>query len=340
MPTVVQTNPTLRDVAHNIGTNSKAGAIIEVLNQRQDILDDAAVFEANNGTHNKTSVRTGLPRGTWRRLNYGVQPEKSSRAEVQDSSGQLTSYSQIDKTLYDLQGANAKQWRMEEDASFIEGMGQNVIETIFYGSLTENIGKFNGLSMRYGNLIDPETNAAPANARNIIDAGGTGNNNASIWFVQWGKEKTHLFYPQGTQGGIRSEDHGQVTLKDANGGQYEGMESYYEWNVGLTVRDWRSVARICNIDVTALKNDASTGANLIDLLDDALALLGPEGSSRTAIYMPMKVYQTLRKQVSNFKNTNLSLEDFRGEGKRKIPAWDGKPIRITEQLLTTEARVV
>lgn len=340
MATVVQTNPTLRDVAHNIGTNSKAGAMINVLSTRMDVLDDAAVFEANNGTHNKTSVTTGLPKGTWRRLNYGVMPEKASRAVVQDSAGQLTSYSQIDKTLYELQAENAKQWRMEEDASFIEGMGQNVIETLFYGSLTENIGKFNGLALRYGALIDPETGVAPPNARNIIDAGGTGNNNASIWLVQWGKEKAHMFYPQGTKAGFSSEDHGQVTLKDVNGGQYEGMETYFEWNVGLTVRDWRSVVRIANIDVTALKSDASTGANLIDLLDDALAMLGPEGASRTAIYMPMKVYQALKKQITNFKNTNLTLEDFRGDGRRKVAAWDGKPIRVVEQLLTTEARVV
>ncbi|WP_262016400.1 hypothetical protein [Acinetobacter baumannii] len=41
MPTIVQTTPTLADVAHNIGTNSKVGAIIEVLNKRQDLLDDA-----------------------------------------------------------------------------------------------------------------------------------------------------------------------------------------------------------------------------------------------------------------------------------------------------------
>ena len=60
----VQTNPTLADVAHNIGTNSKVGAIIEVLNKRQDLLDDAVVLEANSGTHNKTSVRSGLPKGT------------------------------------------------------------------------------------------------------------------------------------------------------------------------------------------------------------------------------------------------------------------------------------
>ncbi len=340
MPTIVQTNPTLADVAHNIGTNTKVGKIIEVLNQRQDLLDDAVVLEANSGTQNKTSVRTGLPKGTWRKLNYGVQPEKSARVQVSDSTGQLTTYSEIDKTLYDLQGSNAPQWRMEEDAAFIEGLSQEVMQNIIYGDTTSDISKFNGLAIRYNNLIDPETGVAPANAQNIIDAGGTGANNTSIYIVQWAQDRTHLFYPQGTKAGLDIQDKGQVTLLDAQGGRYEGLRSYFQWDVGLSVRDWRSVVRIANIDVTQLKKDASTGANLIDLLDDALSLLPLAGSARVSIYMNRKVNTVLKGQVNYFKNVRLTLEDFRKDGSRKIQAWDGTPIRICDVILNTEARVV
>lgn len=340
MPTIVQNNPTLADVAHNIGNNSKVGKIIEVLNQRQDLLDDAVVLEANSGTQNKTSVRTGLPKGTWRKLNYGVQPEKTARVQVSDSTGQLTTYSEIDKTLYDLQGSNAPQWRSEEDAGFLEGLSQEVMQNIIYGDTTSDISKFNGLAIRYNNLIDPETGVAPASAANIIDAGGTGSNNTSIYIVQWAQDRTHLFYPQGTKAGLDIQDKGQVTLLDAQGGRYEGLRTYFQWDMGLSVRDWRSVVRIANIDVSLLKKDASTGANLIDLLDDALSLLPLAGSARVSIYMNRKVYTVLKGQTSNFKNTNLSLEDFRGDGKRKIHAWDGMPIRICDVILNTEARVV
>lgn len=340
MPTITQPNPTLSDVAHNIGTNSKVGKIIEVLNQRQDLLDDAVVLEANSGTHNKTSVRTGLPRGTWRLLNYGVQPEKSSRANVSDSTGQLTSYSRIDKTLYDLQGENAMNWRMEEDAAFLEGMSIEVMENIIYGDTSSNIAKFNGLATRYNYLIDPETGVAPANAANIINGGGTGSNNSSIYIVQWAQNKCHLFYPQGTQAGLVMLDKGQETVKDPQGGEYEALSSYFQWDVGLSVRDWRAVARVCNIDVSLLKNDASTGANLIDLIDEAMSRLPLAGSARTAIYMNRTVNNVLKKQVQNFKNTRLMMEDFRKDGSRKIATWDGVPIRICDVILNTEARVV
>lgn len=340
MPTIVQTNPTLADVAHNIGTNTKVGKVIEVLNQRQDLLDDAVVLEANSGTHNKTSVRTGLPKGTWRKLNYGVQPEKSARVQVTDSTGQLTSYSEVDKTLYDLQGENKDQWRQEEDSAFIEGMSQEVMENIIYGDMSSNVAKFNGFAIRYNHLIDPETGSAPANAANIIDAGGTGANNTSIYIVQWGSDKTHLFYPKGMQAGLDIQNKGQVTVEDENGGRYEALRTYFQWDVGLSVRDWRSVVRIANIDVMQLAKDAATGADLLDLLDQAIGLLPLAGSARTAIYMNRTVQGTLKQQVTYFKNTRLTKEDFRKEGGRKIDAYDGLPIRVCDVILNTETRVV
>nr|WP_258577674.1 hypothetical protein [Acinetobacter baumannii] len=94
-----------------------------------------------------------------------------------------------------------------------------------------------------------------------------------------GREKTHLFYPQGTQAGLDIQDKGQQTVLDAQGGRYEAMRTYFQWDVGLSVRDWRSVVRIANIDVSDLSKDASTGANLIDLLDEALSLLPLAGFS-------------------------------------------------------------
>nr|WP_262016398.1 hypothetical protein [Acinetobacter baumannii] len=40
--------------------------------------------------------------------------------------------------------------------------------------------------------------------------------------MQWGREKTHLFYPQGTQAGLDIQDKGHQTVLDAQGGRYEG----------------------------------------------------------------------------------------------------------------------
>jgi hypothetical protein len=41
-----------------------------------------------------------------------------------------------------------------------------------------------------------------------------------------------------------------VARADANGNTYQAYRDHFKWECGLTVRDWRYVVRICNIDVT------------------------------------------------------------------------------------------
>ncbi len=48
------------------------------------------------------------------------------------------------------------------------------------------------------------------NAQNIIDAGGTGTDNTSIWLV-WGENTVHGIFPKGQKAGIQMEDKGRDT---------------------------------------------------------------------------------------------------------------------------------
>ena len=89
--------------------------------------------EGNLPTGHRTSVRTGLPQGTWRQLNYGVQPTKSTTSQVTDACGMLETYSEIDKALADLNG-NTAEFRLSEDKAFLEGLSQQMAQTIFYGN--------------------------------------------------------------------------------------------------------------------------------------------------------------------------------------------------------------
>ncbi len=49
------------------------------------ILEDIPFIECNQGLHHMTTVRTDVPDGTWRKLNYGVKPVKSTTAQVADT---------------------------------------------------------------------------------------------------------------------------------------------------------------------------------------------------------------------------------------------------------------
>lgn len=331
MATLSTTNPTLADIAARLGPDGKIDPnIVEMLSETNEILDDMTFIEANGFTEHKTTIRSGLPSGTWRKLNYGVQPEKSRTVSVKDALGMLETYAEVDKALADLNG-NSAAWRLSEDRAFIEGLNQTAASTLFYGDSSLDPEKFTGLAPRYSSL-------SAENAMNIIDAGGTGSDNASIWLVVWGPNTCHGIYPKGSAAGLQSRDLGEDTLTDAAGGRYQGYRTHYKWDMGFTLRDWRYVVRIANIDVSDLTKNAASGADLIDLLTQAVELVPNIGMGRPVFYMPRKLRSFLRRQITNkVAASTLTMEDVGG---KKVVAFDGVPCRRTDALLLTEARVV
>lgn len=331
MPTLSTLNPTLADVASRMTADGGIDPqIVEMLNQSNEILDDMTVIEANGFTEHKTTVRSGLPTGTWRKLNYGVQPEKSKTVQVKDSLGMLETYAEIDKALADLNG-NSAAWRLSEDRAFIEGMNQTLGTTLFYGDSSVDSEKFMGLTPRYNSL-------SAENGINIIDAGGTGSDNASIWLIVWGPNTLHSIYPKGSKAGLSQRDLGEHTLTDAAGGKYQGYRTHYKWDMGLVLRDWRYAVRIANIDVSDLTKNASAGADLIDLMTQAIELIPNLGMGRPVFYMPRKLRSFLRRQITNkVAASTLSMDEVAG---KKVVTFDGVPCRRTDALLLTEARVV
>lgn len=331
MATLTATNPTLADVSARMTADGKIDPnIIEMLSETNEVLDDMTVIEANGFTEHKTTVRSGLPTGTWRKLNYGVQPEKSRTVAVKDSMGMLETYAEVDKALADLNG-NSASWRLSEDRAFIEGLNQTMASTLFYGDSSLDPEKFMGLAPRYNSL-------SAENGGNIIDAGGTGSDNASIWLVVWGPNTCHSIYPKGSAAGLQSRDLGEDTLIDAAGGRYQGYRTHYKWDLGATLRDWRFVVRIANIDVSDLTKNAASGADLIDLMTQALELIPNIGMGRPAFYMPRTLRSFLRRQITNkVASSTLTMEEVAG---KKVVTFDGVPCRRSDALLLTEARVV
>src|SRR3990172_5884992 len=125
------THPTLLDFANRQDPDGKIAAVAEILNQTNEILDDMVWQEGNLPTGNKTTVRTGLPAPTWRKIYGGVQPTKSTTAQITDNTGMLEAYAEVDKALADLNG-NTNEFRLSEDRAHIEGMSETLAQTIFY----------------------------------------------------------------------------------------------------------------------------------------------------------------------------------------------------------------
>lgn len=333
MSVLATTHPTLTDAAKRTDPDGKIADIVEILNQTNEINEDVVWIEGNLATGHRTTIRTGIPLPTWRRLYEGVDPSRSTTVQVTDNCGMLDNYAEVDKALADLNG-NTAAFRLSEERPIIEGFGQEVAQTIFYGNEGTAPAEFTGLAPRYNTV----TLANAQSADNVIDAGGAGSDNMSMWVVVWGPNTIHGIYPKGTKAGLDMQDKGQVTSETAGGvGKLmEVYRSYYTWKCGLTVRDWRYAVRVCNISKAALKGDLSSGPNLVSLLTRAIERIPNLSTGRAAIYANRTVRETLREQIVNVKNVRFGTEEVAG---KRVMMFDGIPFRRCDQLLETEARV-
>ncbi|NNW55507.1 MULTISPECIES: major capsid protein [unclassified Roseobacter] len=332
MAVLASNNPTLMDHAKALDPDGSIAAVVEILNQTNEMLADMTFIEGNLPTGHRTTIRTGLPAPTWRKLYGGVQPTKSTREQVTDSCGMLEAYAEVDKALADLNG-NTNEFRLSEARAHIEGMTQELQETAIYGNTDTTPQRFMGLAPRYNSK-------SAANGDNIIDAGGTGSDNRSIWLVVWSNETCHGIVPKGSQAGLQVNDKGQVTVEDAdgNGGRMEAYRTHFRMDAGLTLKDWRYVVRIANIDKSNLTADASSGANLPDLMFEATELIPSLGMGRAAFYMSRDVRTFYRQQLSNAtKQSTLMVKDVGGV--RSPMFQDEIPIRRVDKLAVDEARI-
>jgi hypothetical protein len=320
---------TFADWAKRYSTNGKLDMIIEQLAQKNEIVEDMILLEGNLPTGHKTTVRTGLPSGAWRMLNYGVPKGKSSTVQVTDTCGMLETYFEVDKALADLNG-NTASFRFGEGRAFLEGLSQQMAQTLMYGNTQTNPERFLGLAPRYNSL-------SAANAENIVDAGGSGSDNTSIWLVVWGPDTCHGIFPKGSKAGFQHKDLGEVTLEDGAGGQYQGYRDHFKWDMGLSLRDWRFVVRVANIDVSSLSSDMDYLKALIGKLVEAEERVPSLTAGRAAFYGNRTVRTALRKAILEKIANNLTQDTVGG---KIVTAFDRIPFRRVDQLLNTEARVV
>lgn len=329
MATIGNTNLTLSDWKQRLDPDGSVAAILELLMQENAILDQMVMVEGNKPDGHKTTVRTGLPDVTWRKLNYGVAASKSSTVQVTEAIGMLEAWGKVDKDLAEMNG-NTAQFRLGENQAFLQALNHEVSTTLFYGNTDVNPERFMGLAPRFS-----DGRAANAeNAENILNGGGS-SNCTSIWLVGWGDVTCHGIFPKGKVSGFQHSDEGIDRVEDGNGGFYKAYLDHYKWDLGLALRDWRYVVRIANIDVTALKADASSGADLVHLMGDALETI--QGiTSNAAFYCNRTIRKYLRQQFRTAKNVQLPLEMAGG---KRVAYFDEVPVHRCDAILNTESAV-
>lgn len=323
---------TLSDWAKRLDPQGKVPTIVELLSQTNEVLDDMLFMEGNLPTGHRTVVRTGLPTVAWRLLNQGVQPSKSTTAQIDEQCGMLEAWSEVDVKLAALNG-NAAAFRLSEAKAFIEAMNQEMASTLIYGNSSTAPEEFTGLSVRYGDL-------SAANAQNIIDAQGTGSDNSSIWLVCWGGQTIHGIFPKGSKAGLDHKDHGEQTIETSTGIGGTRMRAYQDqwtWDCGIALRDWRYAVRIANIDISNLVANSSA-ADLVELMTKAIHRIPSLNMGKCAFYMNRTCFQMLDIQRrADVAAGGMTYKEVDG---KMLYDFRGIPIRKVDALLETEARVV
>jgi hypothetical protein len=269
---------------------------------------------------------------TWGKLYKGIPQSKSRTTQVEDVTGFVEGLSSIDTRLLEISG-NENALRLSEASSYLEAIGQDVASKMFYGSDAANPEQFMGLAPRFNALTGAQ------NSNQIVDAGGAGSDNTSIWFIGWGENTCHTLYPKGTAAGVQRDDKGEQRVTDSDGNAYYVKEEMFRQHMGVAVKDWRYLVRIANIDVSNLQ---AGSVNLYDFMRKAYWKLQNRRipSGRFAIYCNRDVLEALDAESTNSNSSDnfARLRPMELQGK-EILSYRGMPLRETDALLNTEAAV-
>jgi hypothetical protein len=323
-------NLTLAEIVKRMDPDGKAAALVELLNQSNDILTDMNWMEGNLPTGHRTSVRVGLPTVAWRLLNAGITPSKSITAQIDEGCGILEAWSEVDIDVYKLNGETAA-FRLSEARAFIEAMNQELARVLFYGNAGLNQEQFNGLSVRYSLSTAP-------NGSNVIKCGGSGSDNASIWLVSWGDDTCTGIFPKGSIAGLQHNDYGEVTAEvtaGLPGSRMRVMQERFQWKAGIALRDWRYVVRLCNIDIS--DTDAANIKTIITNMETAIETI-PNMLGRRVFYMNRTMRRLLRREARESVGSGggLTYENFDG---KRILVFGDVPVRLSDQLTNAETLV-
>lgn len=325
---------TLRDAAINFsGISASQKTLINLLSQSNGLMERLPFRQGNLDTGERFRVVVGHPGVSYRSINEGIAPTRGTKNVITEHTSLFESVSEIDKELVDI-APDKSIYRLEESAAHIESIGNAVAAEVWYGNRAADPRGVFGLSERYSSLNGM---ASPY----IIDAGGTGSDNASMWILGLGDAGVHGIYPRNTKMGLEHDASGVIDLIDPeNQGTYQGYRDRFKFRVGLALKDFRQCVRIANIDVNDLATAgtaADTSANLYQLMIRATNRLHNPNNVNVAIFMNRALKEAWEIQVTHLHTLALTIDQANGKVTTQFRGW---PIIVDDNLLVTEERVV
>lgn len=306
--------------------------IAEMLTEVQDWMKYAYWQEGNLPTGNRDTIRTSLQTPTWRKLNAGTQPTKSTTAQNVDSCGILEIISEIDVKEAQLNG-NEAAWRMSEERPAIDAMGNEAGQTLIYGNESTAPEEFTGIKVRYDSTTAENSTHI---FKDASAAGGTAN--TSIYLVGWGRMGARMLYPKAGKPNLQINDLGRQLLENADGanGRMLAYVTQLTWDMGFGIKDWRNVCRF-QYDSADVVFNGATGPRLEDTMRKMVRRIQNPGSLTLTWLLNREALDNLDLQSANKPTMGFhSVKDAQGSN---VDAFLGIPLVQCDSILSNETAI-
>lgn len=326
---------TLLDIAKATQPNGMPAKVIELMNQKNPIVQDAPAYPSNAPMSNRITVRNALPTVSTGKINKGVARSKGGTRQLIDTIGIFNGRSEIDIRLKRTMGMTAyNAERDRQSRGFEEALVQRVALELIYGNeLTAEEG-FTGLAPRLAALASAITGSQVVSMGSVTGSDGT-----SMYIVDWGEDGAHLIYPKDGigVGGLDIQNKGETDALDADNNPLRVDLTLYDWFVGLAVKDERRIGRIANIDISDANDDsgAPSQGKLTFKLADVLQSMPASTGYNRVIYTHRSIVAAFDKQAQ-MNASNVTIAEYLGQ---RMPHYQGIPIRVLDQMSAAESTV-
>lgn len=317
---------TLKDYLNIRNPGGGIDKVIELLANQHGIVEDILWREANDVTSHTLIARTGLPTVYDREYNKGTPASKGTTKRVIETLQKTQSVLTVDEELLLLEG-NKAAFLLSEAEPHFQAMRDKFATQVFYGNQASNDLSIDGLANRYAYSDGP----------NVVDFGGSGADCTSLWFIAHGENTFTSLYPKGSPVGLRKDHRGIIPTTDSDGNHLKMDFTFFNWDFGIAVKDWRYIVRCANIESAGLEGTGTN--NLIDklhLMIKARNLLESTSNVKPVIYCNRDVKTQLDIAAFNKVSPTLYTRDIGGE---EVTMFRGIPVKREDAILSTETAI-
>jgi len=328
------TSTTYADIKNSLNPDGSAALIIPILELSCPVVKSATVKEGNMSNGNQTVHQATKGTATKRSYNVGVAKSKVTQMPVVDMCSMYEANVEVDCELLEKQ-PNPQGYMAGQEKAAVAAMTEDFETDFFYGNQKTNILSIDGLASRYKALSTTKTESG----YQIVNAGGS-TNLSSLYLVGWGANAFNLFYPMGSQAGIKRRFNLEQRVTDAAANPFYASTVNVNWQVGLMVENYRMGGRIANIDTVALQtygSSSDTSPELFKFVTTLKNRLQYKNGFKFCWYADEVVIGVLEAMVRDKYNVMLTMkEQMDAMPELYLNGW---PVLLSDKILNSETAV-